>query len=310
MSEYLDVVAAVIHRQDGAILLAERASHQHQGGKWEFPGGKVETGEKLLAALARELLEELGIRCNLARPLMTVAHDYDDKSVRLHFFEVDDWVGAAQGLEGQRIDWVLPEQLAGYDFPAANQSLVTALTLGNQLLIWPEETPAFWELRLHMALQRGVSLVYARGVADQDLLAKIAEICHHHQARLLVAKDAQLMTAVAADGLHLTAAHAASLGERPEVPLLSVACHSAAELEQARRLQADLVLLSPVHQTASHPEAEPLGWQAFADLALGLPMPVFALGGVGPGDLPQARGKGAFGVAGISGFWPPEQLIH
>lgn len=306
----VDVVAAVIYRQDGAILLAQRGVHQHQGGKWEFPGGKVEAGEHKLRALSRELEEELGIRCNLAQPLLTLEHDYADKSVRLHFFEVRDWLGQAQGKEGQALAWVMPEALAAHDFPAANLPLATMLPLGNQLLIWPQVTPAHWQIRLHLALQRGIKLVYARGVASEALLAQQIAICRQHGAKLLVTNDVALMHRVGADGVHLTAAAAASCAVRPEVPLLSVACHSAAELARAAELHADFALLSAVRATSTHADAVPLGWQGFAELLQGLSLPVFALGGVGPADLVEARARGAWGVAGISGFWPPEQLLH
>lgn len=306
----IDVVAAVIYRQDGAILLARRGEHQHQGGKWEFPGGKVEAGEHRLRALSRELLEELGIQCNLAQPLLTLDHDYADKSVRLHFFEVRDWLGQAQGREGQELDWVMPAQLATREFPAANLPLVRLLTLGNQLLIWPEVAPAHWEIRLHLALQRGVSLFYARNLVDEGLLAQQLAICHQHGAKLLVTDDVELMRRVGADGVHLRAVTAAQLAARPDAALLSVACHSAAELAQAQALGADFALLSPVRATGSHAQAMPLGWQGMSGLLQGLALPVFALGGVGPADLVEARARGAWGVAGISGFWPPEQLLH
>lgn len=306
----IDVVAAVIYRQDGAILLSQRAAHQHLGGKWEFPGGKVEAGESLLRALSRELAEELGIHSNLAQPLMTVEHAYSDKSVRLHFFEVRDWQGEASGREGQTLAWVSPAELGNYDFPAADRPLMTALTLGSQLLVWPNETPVFWETRLGFALERGVRLVLARDVTDKALLASIVGICHRQGAKVLVSGDAELMRVVGADGVHLKAAQAVAMTEAPDVPLLSVACHSAAELAQAVKLNADLALLSPVRQTASHVAAVPLGWETFGRLAKGLPLVVFALGGVGPADLVQARAHGAWGVAGISGFWPPQQLLH
>jgi 8-oxo-dGTP diphosphatase len=310
MTERIDVVAAVVRRQDDAILLARRAVHQHQGGKWELPGGKVELGENLLRALSRELGEELGVRCNLASPLMTIEHDYPDKSVRLHFFEVRDWLGDAQGREGQLLDWVMPADLTGRDFPEANLPLVKALMLGSQLLIWPDKMPDNWEVRLHLALQRGVNLVYARGVAEEPILEQMRIVCRQHSAKLLLADDIDLMRRVGADGLHLKAATAALHDVRPDVELLSVACHSQKELRHALALGADMVLLAPVQPTVSHPEAAPLGWQQFASMAQGLPMPIFALGGVGPADLPQARAHGAWGVAGISGFWPPAQLLH
>ncbi|RYE91389.1 MAG: NUDIX domain-containing protein, partial [Oxalobacteraceae bacterium] len=77
----IHVAAAVIRGADQRILIARRGDTQHQGGLWEFPGGKVEPGETVQAALARELREELGIEVSLARPLIKVHHDYADKQV-------------------------------------------------------------------------------------------------------------------------------------------------------------------------------------------------------------------------------------
>ena len=79
----LRVVAAVIHNPRGEILIARRPLHKHQGGLWEFPGGKIEDGEEAAQALIRELQEELGITPTAFRPLLTVEHHYPDKSVRL-----------------------------------------------------------------------------------------------------------------------------------------------------------------------------------------------------------------------------------
>ena len=106
------VAAAVIRRSDGPILLSLRAKNAHQGGLWEFPGGKIEPGERPVQALARELNEELGIAINLALPLIQIEHSYSEKQVELHVFEVLDWSGVPSGREGQKIAWVEPGNLA------------------------------------------------------------------------------------------------------------------------------------------------------------------------------------------------------
>ena len=83
----LHVAAGVIRGADGHVLIAKRPLDKHQGGLWEFPGGKVEEGETAEAALARELAEELGIAVIAARPLIQVRHDYPDKQVLLDVWE-------------------------------------------------------------------------------------------------------------------------------------------------------------------------------------------------------------------------------
>ena len=121
------VAVGVILDPAGNILITRRASGTHQGGLWEFPGGKVESGESLQLALARELREELGIVPVRTSALLQVAHDYGDKSVLLDVHVVWEHQGEARGLEQQPLAWVAPDALAQYPFPAANLPIVTAV---------------------------------------------------------------------------------------------------------------------------------------------------------------------------------------
>ncbi|MEA5671162.1 8-oxo-dGTP diphosphatase MutT, partial [Pseudomonas sp. MH2] len=125
----IHVVAAVIRGVDGRILIARRADTQHQGGLWECPGGKVEQGEGVEAALARELHEELGIVVSASRPLIKVSHDYSDKQVLLDVREVSAFTGEPHGAEGQPLAWVAPRDLDQYAFPEANKPIVAATRL-------------------------------------------------------------------------------------------------------------------------------------------------------------------------------------
>ncbi|MGB0957726.1 MAG: 8-oxo-dGTP diphosphatase MutT [Litorivicinus sp.] len=122
----IQVAAGVIQGPGDQVLLTQRLAGAHQGGKWEFPGGKIEPGETPLAALGRELSEELGIRPSHASPLLEVAHDYGDKRVRLHVFVVHAFTGQPEGREGQSMRWVDRAQLPSMDFPAANRAIVDA----------------------------------------------------------------------------------------------------------------------------------------------------------------------------------------
>lgn len=117
----IHVVAAVIYCPEReSILIAKRPKHLHQGGFWEFPGGKLELGEVPVEALARELNEELGIQITQLQQLLTVSHDYPDKSVLLDVWEVSAFIGQARGMEGQEIRWVDCSALSKFDFPEAN----------------------------------------------------------------------------------------------------------------------------------------------------------------------------------------------
>lgn len=121
------MAVAVISNRDGDILISKRPDHVHQGGLWEFPGGKLEFGESLESALKRELLEELGIELNACQPLVEIQHDYPDKSVLLDVWSVSDFSGVPYGREQQPIRWVAPEALVEYDFPEANQPIIRAI---------------------------------------------------------------------------------------------------------------------------------------------------------------------------------------
>jgi 8-oxo-dGTP diphosphatase len=125
---YIHVVAAAIFNPRGQVLIAKRAAQAHQGGLWEFPGGKLEPGEAPREALARELLEELGILPTRCRRLITVRHAYTDKKVFLDVWRVNAYTGMVQGREGQPLAWVLPTDLPRYDFPAANVPIIVALS--------------------------------------------------------------------------------------------------------------------------------------------------------------------------------------
>ena len=121
------VAVGVILDAKRNILLTRRADDAHQGGLWEFPGGKVEPGEALEDALARELREELGIEMGRISPLLEVRHDYGDKAVFLDIHVVWEFEGMARGLEDQPLAWVPVAELSKYDFPAANQPIVVAV---------------------------------------------------------------------------------------------------------------------------------------------------------------------------------------
>ena len=121
------VAVGVILDRDRNILLTRRAPDSHQGGLWEFPGGKVEAGESLELALRRELREELGIAIERTSALLEVRHDYTDKAVLLDVHVVWDFAGEAQGLEGQPLAWVAAAELDEYQFPAANVPIVVAV---------------------------------------------------------------------------------------------------------------------------------------------------------------------------------------
>ena len=117
----IHIVAGVIFNQDKSqLFITKRPDHKHQGGLWEFPGGKVEQGETIEQALARELFEELGIHVSQQQPFEYLEFDYPDKSLKFDFIRVTQFSGQPYGKEGQQGKWVKLAELIHYPFPAAN----------------------------------------------------------------------------------------------------------------------------------------------------------------------------------------------
>ncbi|WP_145154468.1 Nudix family hydrolase [Pseudomonas oryzihabitans] len=309
----LHVVAAVIRDPQGRILIAQRPAHKHQGGLWEFPGGKVEAGEAPAAALARELAEELGIQVTRARPLLQVRHDYPDQAVLLDVWQVDAFTGDAHGAEGQPLAWVAPRELADYDFPAANRPIVQAARLPERYLITPGElTTAELLNGLHRALDSGIRLVQLRTPDNfdpqyRDLAGDVQGLCTG-RAQLMLKGPLEWLGDFPAAGWHLTAEqlrrYAPNGRPFPEHRLLAASCHDAEELALAQQMGVDFVTLSPVMPTTSHPGVPTLGWVKAQQLLADCNLPAYLLGGLGEDDLTSAWQAGAQGVAAIRAFWP------
>ena len=121
------VAVGIVADSTGAILIARRPDHAHQGGRWEFPGGKVEAAETVATALQRELHEELGITVQAAEPWLQVRHAYSDKTVLLDVWRVTAWQGEPHGREGQPLRWALPAELTDFAFPAADEPIIARL---------------------------------------------------------------------------------------------------------------------------------------------------------------------------------------
>ncbi|MCT7653920.1 8-oxo-dGTP diphosphatase MutT [Oceanimonas sp. NS1] len=121
------VAVGVVQNAAGEIFVCRRGESQHQAFKWEFPGGKVESGETVAQALARELEEEIGIQVSVCEPLMRLEHDYGDKRVTLDIRRVTAFTGEPHGREGQPSRWVPVPELHHYDFPAANRPILDKL---------------------------------------------------------------------------------------------------------------------------------------------------------------------------------------
>ena len=310
----LHVLAGALRDREGRVLLAERPTGKHLAGLWEFPGGKREPGETPLAALSRELDEELGIALVEAAPLIRVPWRYHERGLLLDAWIVTRWRGEPRSLEGQGLRWCRPMEADPASLAPADRAILQALRLPPHYLVTPAEVlPAerdFWFGRIGHAIATGERLLQLRlplwpREAVREFAAALLPLAHERGTQLLLNADIEGARALGI-GVHLTGAQLAALGERPLPPqqVVGASCHDAAQLAQALKLEVDFATLSPVAATASHPQAQPLGWSNFQELAEAAAVPVYALGGMAPVQLAQARAMGAQGVAGIRGFWP------
>jgi 8-oxo-dGTP diphosphatase len=309
MNELKEVSAAIIERPDGHFLMASRPEGKVYAGWWEFPGGKVEIGETPRQALDRELREELGIEVVQAWPWLKRAYVYPHAHVMLRFFRVTQWRGELHPHEGQTLAWIRAESPDVTPILPANGPILKGLSLPLEYAIsdLAKLGEAEFLSRLDSRLEQGLKLVQLREKAlsqeaYRNLAVAVARRCQAHGARLMLNGHADLAKELGV-GTHLGSAQLMAADVRPELEWVGASCHDPAELARAAQLELDFVVLSPVLPTASHPGAETVGWDRFAHWLKDCPLPVYALGGLGAGDLTTARLHGAHGVALKSQAW-------
>jgi len=302
----VEVAAAVIERPDGSFLLAQRPAGKVYAGWWEFPGGKVEAGEAAEHALARELHEELGIDVQCAYPWVTRVHIYEHATVRLHFFRVTGWRGDPRPRENQAFVWQRFDAPMASPMLPANAPVLAVLALPLEYAITDAQAIGAAEqlARVEARMKGGLRMVQVRDRGNWErarLIYVVTSMARQYGARVLVSGGP------AADGIHYTAEQLMMLRARPEAgpdcTLMAASCHTVEELGHAMAIGLDFVVLGPVKPTRSHPGAPALGWDGFRRIAEGASIPVYAIGGLRPTDMDEARRAGAHGLAMISGSW-------
>jgi 8-oxo-dGTP diphosphatase len=304
------VAAAVLLQPDGQVLLAQRPVGKPYAGYWEFPGGKLESGEAPAIALARELHEELGIRVRRAAPWLVQEFVYPHAHVELHFFRVFAWDGELVGHDGQAFAWQTPGHFTVAPLLPANTRILEALMLPPLCAITHAAVlgEAAFLGRAERALQAGLRLIQLRDktwstARRRALAAQLLPLARQHDARVFWNGTAEEARAAQCDGVHWTSALLAAASVRPLDIMVSASCHTADEIARAGALGIDFALLGPVKATPTHPGANPLGWDGFRACIEGNRMPVYALGGLGAADTAQAIDCGAQGVASMRAPW-------
>ncbi len=224
------------------------------------------------------------------------------------------WSGEPEAREGQTFAWLPPAELLRIPLLGADLPIVARLLLPSRLAITPPHGGAAEALEGRLGgllTQDGVGGLLARlpGVeseARRDLSARLRRLCAERGAVFLLHGREELARRLGAEGVHLPAValDRRRLGSGAGL-LTGVSVHDRREIDRALALGAHYLFLGPVQPTGSHPDRASLGWEGFAALASALPVPVYALGGLGFGDLERARAAGAHGVAVLGGcLWP------
>ena len=312
----VDVAVGVLLRDDGRFLLASRPEGTPYAHYWEFPGGKLEPGESVAHALARELHEELGIDIGAVLPWVVREFEYPHAHVRLHFCRVTDWRGTPHPREGQALHFATLQDLPPGALLPATIPVLRWLDLPPVLAVTDAAdlgAVAFVQ-RLRAQLAAGLRMVLLREpdlplrTADALFAQVLAEV-RATGARLVVSSRHPSAWAAAADGVHLTARDLMAATQRPAGDWVGASVHDATGLAQAAALGLDYAVLGPVAATRSHPGAAVLGWQGFRTLASASAVPVYALGGLESGDLPAALHAGAHGLAMQRAAWAAPGVI-
>jgi 8-oxo-dGTP diphosphatase len=291
----IKVAAAVILRPDGSFLMARRPPGKLYAGYWEFPGGKIESGEAPADAIARELHEELGIDIGAACPWITRVFEYPHGTVHLRFFRVYEWQGEPHPREGQDIGWQTLDTLVSGPMLPANAPVLASLALPWEYAITNASQVGEPAMLAHLErrLKEGLKMIQVREPGGAELFTdQVIRLAHRYGAKVMTKRPQ-----AGADGIHFTAAQLMALKARPKEGVAAASCHTREELERAMQLGMDFAVLGPVNDKAA------IGWERFAALAQDSGIPVYAIGGLRPSDLEQARRAGAHGLAMIRGAW-------
>ena len=313
MKPRIDVAVAVVFNAAGQVLWGCRPEGKPYAGYWEFPGGKVEPDETVWQALVRELKEELDITALEGGPWFRIEHDYEHANVRLHLYRVWHFEGTPKSLEQQPFTWASLDSSDLSPILPATEPLLPKLA--QPMVMALSNYDAGFEAcaeRLERGLNATKLPVYVQfreKTLSGDALIQAFEhcygLCQKTGQAMLLNSDTWVNLREHLDALpcplHLTQAHLLS-GQFQDLQCAGASVHDAGSLRIAFDRGLSYAVLGAVKQTASHPGQSGLGWAAFLDLAQAARLPVFAIGGLGLGDMHQAQTHGAHGVAMLSQF--------
>ncbi|EZQ09996.1 thiamine phosphate synthase [Acinetobacter sp. Ver3] len=291
-------IALLFHKNQ--VLVGWREASLHQGGKAEFPGGKVELGETPEQACQREVQEEVGIFLDHVYLFDVITHEYEDLIVKLHIYQayVDQSL-----LDHIQSPWTWHDRsaLSILNFPKANDAIVKRLLWPKKIAIKNIDHPDTsvdlnqvsylrTENALDFALQHNQNNQLDQFIINRDVWIGLSK-SNQKKVFAVQFKHAQLMQL-----------NSDSFMEEWKGIKRIASCHDHSSVSRAVALGFDAIFLSPVLCTTSHPQQAPLGWTQFELLSKDIHIPVYALGGMKPELLDQAIQHGAYGIAGIRAF--------
>ena len=276
-------VAIAILLQHGKVLVGFRQAHQHQGNKYEFPGGKVEEGESPVAACRREVLEEVGIELHDWLTFDFIQHEYDDLIVNLHIFQAVVPVEFNQKIQTPWT-WYTRPALAELNFPKANQRLIQRLNLKAQINV----STALTDLAECAAQQ---CLYWQSDLSLEIQMKMLAEISVEKMSHLVVSPELyQVLNSIQQTNIAAIYLKAGQLLQLQKGDLLLgksyiAHCHDELSLAHAQSIGCDVVLLESTQRS----------WQAFTQLAAKMHIPVFAW----TDDVEHAKQHAAYGIVKV-----------
>jgi 8-oxo-dGTP diphosphatase len=304
--DVLPVAVGVLVRADGAVLLADRPAGKPYAGFWEFPGGKVEPGESIEQALARELGEELGVRVADSYPWTVMEYDYPHAYVRLHFRRVFEWSGTPRPAEGQCLRYLqpgteAPAPLLPAAVPALRWIQLPAASLASPASCMQAAQAIAW---IDAALARGARQIVWHeprlGTADlEEALRHAHAAARAYGVRLLLdSRDRQRLAVPPpqddAGSCYLDAFALRAARVRPPGAWVGAGVRVPGDLDQAAALGCDFAILETAGERDGGSDA---AWQCIAELGRAAPLPLFVPVPPGAASLRQARRLGAHGIA-------------
>lgn len=309
----IDVAVAVVFDGNGKVLWGCRPEGKPYAGYWEFPGGKVESGETVWQALVRELREELGITATSGGPWFRIEHDYEHANVRLHLYRVWAFDGTPESREQQAFTWAGLEPATLAPILPATEPLLPKLAQPTAMAITDYSNDfRACEIRLENALRASTVPVYVQFREKSLAAPALIRAFEHCQALCQETGHAMLLNSASWSvlkhhlhdlpcPLHLTESDLLA-GNFAEFLCAGASVHSVKGLTMAFERGLAYAMLGAVKATNSHPGQAGMGWSEFQTIALEARLPVFAVGGLGVEDFESAQQHGAHGIAMLSRF--------